>query len=261
MIKTMVDFENLKNEEISARLQQHGYPNMPVTKTTRNLYIQILRNHFINVVTSTVNNKKMLGLKENEGAVRLPPTENEEDSDDSDIEINSDGNVKEAPPTTVLSNVTSNILNIPRSTPDGNIMRRQSLGGLRSRLRSRPSIHKAGLNFSPQTTEEYLQLYGSNEYVGPPPPAKQNFFTQSREEVAAAAPVANQTPDEGYTYGEAEPLVDEIFEPEISQPLTKAVKIDVKEEGGKRLGVMEYSMILIIISYIISIMIYYFWFY
>lgn len=44
----MDNFEELSNDELRLRLLEYGYQNMPVTQTTRKLYIKKLRNHLGN---------------------------------------------------------------------------------------------------------------------------------------------------------------------------------------------------------------------
>ncbi|XP_023295000.2 inner nuclear membrane protein Man1 [Lucilia cuprina] len=50
-------FDNLSDVELRQELQKYGFPNMPVTETTRNLLIKRLKNHVLNGSSATKSSR------------------------------------------------------------------------------------------------------------------------------------------------------------------------------------------------------------
>lgn len=69
----MEDLNSLSNEELKYRLTQFGYPNVPVTSTTRKVLIKKLRNH--------MDNEKSKLKRETSYATRYSSDEDQSDVD------------------------------------------------------------------------------------------------------------------------------------------------------------------------------------
>lgn len=99
----MEDLNSLSNEELKYRLTQYGFPNMPVTITTRKVLIKKLKNH--------MDSEKTKLKRETSYATRY--------SSDEDLSSNSDF---ESTTRSSTSTITSGIAskkqrgNLPRST-------------------------------------------------------------------------------------------------------------------------------------------------